>query len=170
MLTRIDGLDTFSSVQGQGEPVLLPLAVPLAGLPGQDYHPVDVTAGVTQRYRQGPDQGAGPITAHALEGSLPGPAAQHLPGQVIRLAHAVVGEQAQGQHRASVQPGQLTGKPEKPRRELVDVEEIAEPVGDHDGDIGVAENHVGGKVRVEGRLTPARHARAPRPRQRCRLT
>ncbi len=80
----------------QGEPVLVPLLVAPAGLPGQDHHAVDVTAGVTQRHGQGPDEHARGVAAHALDRSLPGPAAQHMPGYVLRLAHAVVGEQAQG--------------------------------------------------------------------------
>ena len=148
----------------QGDPVLLPVAVAAAGLPDQDHHAVDVTAGVPQRHGDAADEGAGPVAALALERSLPGPAAQHLAGQVVGLAHAVVGEQAQGHDGAAGQPGYITGNPEKPRREVVDVEEIAQPVGDHDGYIGVVEDHVGREVRVESRFTPARHARAPRPR------
>ena len=136
----------------------------LVGLPGQDHHAVDVTAGIPQRHGGAPDEDAGPVAAHAVERSLPGPAAQHLPGQVVGHARAVVGEQAQGRHGTARQPGRITGNPEQPGRELVDIAEMAEPVGDHDGHVGVAEDRAGRKVRVGSRFTPARHARAPRPR------
>jgi hypothetical protein len=142
----------------QGDPVLLPLAVAPARLPGQDHHPVDVAAGVPQRHGQGPDERARPVAARALHRAFPGAAAQHLPGQVSAPAHAVVGEQAQGLHRAAGQPGYVTGDPEEPRRELVQVEEIAQPVGDDNGDIGMAQDHFSGEVGVESRVTPACHA------------
>ena len=148
----------------QGDPVLLSVAVPAARLADQDHHAVDVTARVPQRHDDAADEGAGPVAARGLERALPGPAAQHLAGQVLGLARAIVGEQAQGHDGAAGQPGHITGNPEKPRREVVDVEKIAQPVGDHDGYIGVIEDHVGREVCVESRLTPARHARAPRPR------
>jgi hypothetical protein len=154
----------------QGDPVLMAPAIAPAGLPGQDHHTVDAAAGMTQRHGEGPGERARPVAAHALERPLPGPAAQHLPGQVLGLAHAVVGEQAQGKDRAASQPRQVTGSPEKLSREIVEVQDVAEPVGDHDRYVGLAEHHVRGEVSVESRLTPPRHARAPRPRQRCRLT
>ena len=148
----------------QGDPALLTPVVAPAGFPGQDHHAVDVTARLPQRHGGAPDEGAGPVAAHALERSLPGPAAQHLPGQVVDLARAIVGEQAQRHHGTAGQPGQITGNPEEPGRELVEVEEVAEPVGDHDRYVGVVEDRAGRKVCVGNPFTPARHARAPRPR------
>jgi hypothetical protein len=116
----------------QGDPVLLALAFPFARLAGQDHHPVDVTARVAQRHREGPDERARPVAAHALERSLPRPPAQHLSGEILRLAHVIVGEKAEREDRTAGQPGHVTGNPEKPRRVLVDVQQIAEPVRDHD--------------------------------------
>ena len=82
----------------QRQPVLLPLAVAFARLAGQDHHPVDVAARMPQGHRESADKPARPVAAHALERSLPRPAAEYLRGQILRLAHVVVGEQSERQH------------------------------------------------------------------------
>jgi hypothetical protein len=87
----------------------------------------------------------------------PGPAAQHLPGDVLHLAQVIAGEQAEGQYRAARQLAHVAREPEQPDGIFVEEQQIAEPVGDHDPDVGLAEHHVGWKVGVERRLTPTCH-------------
>ncbi len=119
---------------------------------------------MAQGHGEGTNERARPVAEHALDRSLPRPAAQHPARKIPRLAHVIVGEQAKRENGAAGQPRRVAGNPEKPRRVIVDVQEIAEPVGDDDGNICLAEDHVRRKVCVESSLTPDCHARAPRPR------
>ena len=103
-----------TELEGAGQPladaleqrdhVLPPLAIALAGLADQDHHPVDVTARVPQRYRETAHERVRSVCAGAGERVLPPAAAQHLPGEILHLAQVIVGEQAQGKHRATGQP------------------------------------------------------------------
>jgi hypothetical protein len=148
----------------QGDPVLLPLAVALARLAGQDHDSVDIAARVAQGHGESPDERTRPVAADAFERSFPRTSVQHLSGEILRFPHVIFGEHAEGQDRAAGQPRHITGNTEKPYRVLVDVQEITEPVRDHDSYIRLAQDHVRRKVRVESSFTPARHACAPRPR------
>src|SRR5580658_7461276 len=92
---------------------------------------------------------ARPVAPDALERSFPGPSVQYLGGDILRFPHVIIGEQAKGQDRAAGQPRHITGNAEKPDRVLVEVQQITEPVRDHDSNIRLPQDQVRRKVRVE---------------------
>ena len=151
----------FADPVQQGDAVLLQLAVTAPGLADEDDDPVDVTARVAQRHGLGPHEAAGAVASVGIEGALPGPAAQHMGGDVLHRAHVIAGEQAERQDRLARQPRHLARDPEQPGGIGVEVQQIAEPVGDHDPDVSLAEHHVGREVGVKRALTPAGHSAAP---------
>jgi len=111
----------------QRQPVLLPLAVAFARLAGQDHHPVDVRRPMPQGHRESADKRRATRRRRMLSNvSLPRPARSNLRGQILRLAHVVVGEQSDD---STEQPASRATSPksEKPRRILVEVQQIAQP-------------------------------------------
>jgi hypothetical protein len=115
----------------QADLVTFTLAAAPAGLAGDDHDAVDGSRRMAQRHRLGADEHPGTVTPDGREGPIPGPAAQHVPGQLRGLAGVAI--ETERKDGLADQPRRIPREVKKRDRERIGVQEIAEPVGDNYG-------------------------------------
>jgi hypothetical protein len=109
---------------------------------------------VAQRHRGGPDEDARAVAAAAGDRALPGPAAQHLAGQLDGLAQ-VLDLEAEREDGPADKMLFLGGHAEQLLRVGVGVQQVVQPVGDDDGRLDLIKNCLRGQVGGVPGVSPA---------------
>ena len=140
----------------QDDPVPLAAAAAPGRLAGDDDDAVDGSRRMPQWHRLRPDEHPGAVPAGHGEHAVPAAPAEHLLGQLVRLARVTAGE-AEGQDGPAHQLGGIRGETEQLDRERVGEEQVAQPVGDDHRRGDLAEDRLRGQVRVVARVGQGGH-------------
>ena len=122
---------------------------------------VNRAGGMPQRHRLGAHEDPGSLGPDRGERAVPGPAVEHLLGQLGRPAEVFLLE-TQGEQGPADQALRHIGEPEQLCRVGVGVQEIALPVGDHDRRVDLPEHSVRQQISRQGALIPRGHSPPPR--------